>query len=174
LAAHQGAEATAEFRKILDHRGIVIIDPIGALAHLQLGRAYAMSGDKINARTACQEFLTLWKDADPRHPSVNIGIGDAPGRAGMIRRGAPRTYPNFHSAEFLNCNAASWPTIRQAAGHFRSLRRTDNKEPEVVPACSFPTGGDKQPMPKLVHSSHWASVFYRCPDQTIDVFYRLT
>jgi len=64
LAAHQGAEAAAEFQKILDHRAIVAIDPIGALAHLQLGRALAMSGDKTKAKTAYEDFLTLWKDAD--------------------------------------------------------------------------------------------------------------
>jgi tetratricopeptide (TPR) repeat protein len=68
LAAHQGAEAAAEFQKILDHRGIVISDPIGALAHLQLGRAYALAGDKTKAKSAYQDFLTLWKDADPDVP----------------------------------------------------------------------------------------------------------
>ena len=68
LAAHQGAEAAAEFQKILDHRGIVVSDPIGALAHLQLGRALALSGDKAKAKTAYQDFLTLWKDADPDIP----------------------------------------------------------------------------------------------------------
>jgi Tfp pilus assembly protein PilF len=65
LAAHQGAEAAAEFQKILDHRGIVVTDPIGALAHLQLARAFALSGDKTKAKIAYQDFLTLWKDADP-------------------------------------------------------------------------------------------------------------
>jgi DNA-binding winged helix-turn-helix (wHTH) protein/tetratricopeptide (TPR) repeat protein len=65
LAAHHGVEAAGEFQKILDHRGIVISDPIGALAHLQLGRAYAMSGDKTKAKSAYQDFLALWKDADP-------------------------------------------------------------------------------------------------------------
>jgi tetratricopeptide (TPR) repeat protein len=68
LAAHQGPEAAEEFQKILDHRGIVRSDPIGALARLQLGRAYALSGDKIKAKTAYQDFLTLWKDADPDIP----------------------------------------------------------------------------------------------------------
>jgi len=68
LAAHQGAEAAAEFQKILDHRGIVVSDPIGALGHLQLGRAFALSGDKTRAKTAYQDFLTLWKDADPDIP----------------------------------------------------------------------------------------------------------
>ena len=68
LALHQGAEAAAEFQKILDHRGIVVSDPIGALAHLQLGRAFAISGDKIKAKAAYQDFLTLWKDADPDVP----------------------------------------------------------------------------------------------------------
>jgi predicted Zn-dependent protease len=67
-AAHQGKEAAAEFQKILDHRGIVLNEPIGALAHLQLGRAYAMTGDTAKAHTAYQNFLTLWKDADPDIP----------------------------------------------------------------------------------------------------------
>jgi Flp pilus assembly protein TadD len=68
LAAHQGSEAVAEFQKILDHRGIVLNEPIGALAHLQIGRAYAMQGDTAKARTAYRDFLTLWKDADPDIP----------------------------------------------------------------------------------------------------------
>jgi tetratricopeptide (TPR) repeat protein len=68
LAARRGAEAAAEFQKILDHRGIVVSDPIGALAHLQLGRALDLSGDKARAKAAYQDFLTLWKDADPDIP----------------------------------------------------------------------------------------------------------
>jgi eukaryotic-like serine/threonine-protein kinase len=68
LAAHQGVEAATEFQKILDHRGIVLNEPIGALAHLQIGRAYAMQGDTANAKAAYRDFLTLWKDADPDIP----------------------------------------------------------------------------------------------------------
>ncbi len=68
LAANQGSEAAAEFQKILDHRGIVLNEPIGALAHLQLGRAYAMQGDTAKSRTAYQDFLALWKGADPDIP----------------------------------------------------------------------------------------------------------
>jgi eukaryotic-like serine/threonine-protein kinase len=68
LAAHQGSEAAVEFQKILDHRGIVLNEPIGALAHLQLGRAYSMQGDTAKAKAAYQDFLTLWKDADPDIP----------------------------------------------------------------------------------------------------------
>jgi tetratricopeptide (TPR) repeat protein len=68
LAARQGREAAVEFQKILDHRGIVVSDPIGALAHLQLGRAYALSGDDAKANIAYKDFLTLWKDADPDIP----------------------------------------------------------------------------------------------------------
>jgi tetratricopeptide (TPR) repeat protein len=68
LADNKGAEAAAEFQKILHHRGIVVSDPVGALAHLQLGRAIAMSGDKTKAKTAYQDFLALWKDADPDIP----------------------------------------------------------------------------------------------------------
>jgi tetratricopeptide (TPR) repeat protein len=68
LAAHQGSEAAAEFQKIIDHRGIVRSSPIGALAHLQIGRAYSMQGDITKAKAAYQDFLTLWKDADPDIP----------------------------------------------------------------------------------------------------------
>jgi predicted Zn-dependent protease len=68
MAARQGAEAVKEFQKILDHRGAVVGDPIGALAHLQLGRAYVLSGDQTKAKIAYQDFLTLWKDADPDIP----------------------------------------------------------------------------------------------------------
>ncbi len=64
MAMHRHGEAVAEFQKILDHRGIVGLDPIGALAHLQLARAYNASGDSAKAKSAYQAFLTLWKDAD--------------------------------------------------------------------------------------------------------------
>jgi len=64
LTARQGPEAAAEFQKILEHRGIVGGDPIGALARLQLGRAYVLSGDKAKARSAYQDFLAIWKEAD--------------------------------------------------------------------------------------------------------------
>jgi DNA-binding winged helix-turn-helix (wHTH) protein/tetratricopeptide (TPR) repeat protein len=68
LALHQGAQAATEFQKILDHRGIVISDPVGALAQLQLGRAYVMAGDETKAKTAYSDFLNLWKDADANIP----------------------------------------------------------------------------------------------------------
>ena len=68
LALHDGNAAAAEFQKFLDHRGIVINYPLGALAHLGLARAYAMSGDTAKAKTAYQDFFSLWKDADPDVP----------------------------------------------------------------------------------------------------------
>jgi eukaryotic-like serine/threonine-protein kinase len=68
VAGHRYAEAVAEFQKILDHPGIVGLDPIGALAHWQLGRAFALSGDKPRAKAAYEAFLALWKDADPDVP----------------------------------------------------------------------------------------------------------
>jgi tetratricopeptide (TPR) repeat protein len=68
LAAGRGQEAAVEFQKVLNHRGIVFADPIGALAHLQLGRAYVASGDTAKAKNAYQDFLTLWKDADEDLP----------------------------------------------------------------------------------------------------------
>ncbi len=78
LAAHQGSEAAAEFQEILSHPGVVVNEPIGALAHLQLGRAYALEAQsphspeatpaRTKAREAYQDFLTLWKDADSNIP----------------------------------------------------------------------------------------------------------
>jgi serine/threonine protein kinase/tetratricopeptide (TPR) repeat protein len=68
LMAHNAAAAAAEFQKLLDHRGIVINFPLGALAHLGLARAYALSGETAKSRTAYQNFLTLWKDADSDIP----------------------------------------------------------------------------------------------------------
>ena len=68
LAKHDGAAAAREFQKLLDHRGLIVNYPLAALAHLGLARAYALSGDTVKARTAYQDFLTLWKDADPDIP----------------------------------------------------------------------------------------------------------
>jgi len=68
LAARQGAEAGREFQKIVDHRGIVIGDAFGVLAHLGMARAYAMQGDTAKARKSYRDFLTLWKDADSEIP----------------------------------------------------------------------------------------------------------
>ena len=64
LMQKNGGQAVAEFQKILDNRGRVTNGALGALAHLQLGRAYALSSDTAKAQTAYQEFLALWKDAD--------------------------------------------------------------------------------------------------------------
>ncbi len=64
LDLHRYADATAEFQKIVDHRGLVGLDPIGALAHWQLGRAYSLSGDTAKAKSAYEDFLAIWKDAD--------------------------------------------------------------------------------------------------------------
>jgi serine/threonine protein kinase/Flp pilus assembly protein TadD len=68
LAAKRGTAAAVEFQKILDHPGVVANEFIGSLAHLQLGRAYLMAGDTTQAKAAYQDFLTLWKDADPDLP----------------------------------------------------------------------------------------------------------
>jgi serine/threonine protein kinase/tetratricopeptide (TPR) repeat protein len=64
LLLHQGKEAAAEFQKLLDHRTMLGNSPFASLAHLNLGRAYAVSGDTAKARAAYQDFFSLWKDAD--------------------------------------------------------------------------------------------------------------
>ena len=68
LALRRGKEAAAEFQKVLDHPGIVLNSILGVLAHLELGRAYAVTGDNDKARAAYQDFFALWKDADPDTP----------------------------------------------------------------------------------------------------------
>jgi DNA-binding winged helix-turn-helix (wHTH) protein/tetratricopeptide (TPR) repeat protein len=68
LMLHDGNAAAAEFQKFIDHRGVVMNFPWGALARLGLARAYAMQGDNVKARAGYRDFLTLWKDADPDIP----------------------------------------------------------------------------------------------------------
>ncbi len=65
LALHKPTEAAAEFQKIMDHPGVVLGDPIGALARLQLGRALAQTGDTARSRAVYRSLLAIWKDADP-------------------------------------------------------------------------------------------------------------
>ena len=68
LLAHNGTAAVAEFQKLLNHRGVTVNFVTGTLAHLQIGRAYAMADDTAKAKAAYKDFLTLWKDADPDIP----------------------------------------------------------------------------------------------------------
>jgi serine/threonine protein kinase/predicted Zn-dependent protease len=68
LLAHNGTAAAVEFQKLLDHKGIVVNFITGALAQLQLGRAYEMAGDNAKAKAAYQAFFALWKDADAAIP----------------------------------------------------------------------------------------------------------
>ena len=65
LASRQHAEAAAEFQRIVDHRSIVLVDPMYALARLQLARALVLSGETVKAKSAYSDLLTLWKNADP-------------------------------------------------------------------------------------------------------------
>ncbi|MFZ0761125.1 MAG: protein kinase [Candidatus Sulfotelmatobacter sp.] len=68
LAQKNGPAAAAEFQKLLDHPGLVENGLLGSLAHLQIARAYAISGDRAKAKASYQDFFTLWKDADPDIP----------------------------------------------------------------------------------------------------------
>jgi hypothetical protein len=68
LAARQATAASAEFQRILDHRSIVLVDPMDAMARLQLARALTLSGDTVKAKSAYDDLFTLWKDADPDIP----------------------------------------------------------------------------------------------------------
>jgi eukaryotic-like serine/threonine-protein kinase len=71
LVARRPAEAFGEFHRILDHRSIVLVDPMDALARLQLARALVLSGDTVKAKSAYNDLFALWKDADPKIPMVN-------------------------------------------------------------------------------------------------------
>jgi tetratricopeptide (TPR) repeat protein len=71
LAAHQPAAAAGEFQRIIDHRSIVLVDPMDAMARLQLARALVLSGDTAKAKRAYDDLLALWKDADSGIPIVN-------------------------------------------------------------------------------------------------------
>jgi eukaryotic-like serine/threonine-protein kinase len=71
LNKNLGSEAAAEFEKILDHPGVVLNGPIGALARLGLARACVLQPNIVKARAAYEDFLTLWKDADPDIPILN-------------------------------------------------------------------------------------------------------
>jgi eukaryotic-like serine/threonine-protein kinase len=68
LAAGKGPEAVREYQRIIDHRGIMIGDPVSVLARYGLARSYALAGDPSNARIHYKELLALWKDADPDLP----------------------------------------------------------------------------------------------------------
>ena len=68
LAAHNGEAAATQFQKFLDHRGEALNDPTAALAHVGLARAYAMQGDTAKAKTAYNDFFSLWKDPDSSIP----------------------------------------------------------------------------------------------------------
>ena len=77
LAARKPADAAVEFQKIISHRGLVMEDPVGAVARLQLARALAASGDTARARVAYQDFLTLWKQADTDVPLLKQAQAEA-------------------------------------------------------------------------------------------------
>jgi len=87
LADGQDSNSVAEFQKVLAHPGIIFSDPVGALAHLELGRAYSLSGNKAGARSSYEKFLTLWKDADPDIP---------------ILRQAKAEYAKLHSSRSID------------------------------------------------------------------------
>ncbi|HEY6273523.1 MAG TPA: hypothetical protein VIX19_16205, partial [Terriglobales bacterium] len=76
LGAHQGKEATAEFQKFLDYRGVALNSPVAALARLGLARAYALQGDRERSVSAYKDLLNLWKDADRDIPVLKQAKGE--------------------------------------------------------------------------------------------------
>jgi tetratricopeptide (TPR) repeat protein len=86
LANQQGAEAAAEFQGIIDHPGIVFADPVGPIARIGLGKAWALAGDKAKAKAAYQDFLTLWKGADQNVTVLNQVKAEYAGLTGLHTR----------------------------------------------------------------------------------------
>jgi len=73
----QPADAAGEFQRIVDHRNIVLVDPMDAMARLQLARALALSGDTVKAKSAYSDLLALWKNADPKIPVVEAARAES-------------------------------------------------------------------------------------------------
>jgi predicted Zn-dependent protease len=69
LQRHEGGKALVEFQKIIDHH-VFALNSVGAMAQLGMARAYALQGDNVKAKKAYQDFLVLWKDADPNVPAL--------------------------------------------------------------------------------------------------------
>ena len=92
VAAHQYAEAAAEFQKILDHRGVVGADPIGALAHLQLGRTFAFAGDTVKARLRTRIFSHFGKTPTPTSRFCSKPRRNTPGSCERNERRASRDH----------------------------------------------------------------------------------
>ena len=67
LQQKQGPQAVQEFRRVIDSRSVTV-DPLASFAKLGMARGFALQGDKANSRIAYQDFLALWKDADPNIP----------------------------------------------------------------------------------------------------------
>jgi tetratricopeptide (TPR) repeat protein len=76
LQSKSGREAATEFHKILDHRSVDPLSPLYPLSHLGLARAYTLVGDLANARKSYQDFLGIWKDADPDIPVLVQARGE--------------------------------------------------------------------------------------------------
>jgi len=145
LAGHQetGA-AAAEFQKILDHRGVVFNEPIGALAHLGLARGEALKGDLAKARVAYEDFLTRWKDADPDIPILKQAKAEyakfavrSPLRPQVSQERhehhEPRQHP--HSVWERAAFTATHPATTFADGWLASLPSTNSRSAGSFPAC---------------------------------------
>jgi hypothetical protein len=99
LMLHDGNRAAAEFQKFIDHRGLVMNFPWGVLARLGKARAYTMEGDTAKARTAYQDFLTLWKDADPDIPILK----QAKAEYAKLQGGSPLRVSTCVGRQSVNC-----------------------------------------------------------------------
>ena len=146
LRAKRGAEAAAEFQKIVDHRGIAPTTPEHSLAKLGLGRAYAMTGDTAKARAAYQDFFALWKDADPdaHDPERSQGgIRDPEVAISILRQSPPprNSRPQAGLIQGSGCDVSSTDN-RNIAGHSQpSLSNGINGNQEVLSALKHKRAG---------------------------------
>ena len=142
LAAHQAAPAAAAFQKILDHPGLVLNEPIGALAHLSLGRAHVMAGDSTKARTAYQDFLCAVERCRPRRsrPEGSEGrIRQAALTAQFNDRSSSHTWPSCVSAHLKprKCGLSSTQLLGLSDVGFREAVLLKRRRSRVYHLCRF-------------------------------------
>jgi DNA-binding winged helix-turn-helix (wHTH) protein/tetratricopeptide (TPR) repeat protein len=86
LASGRGGAAAVNFQKIIDHNGIVLSDPVGAVAQVQLGRSYRLAGERAKAKAAYEGFLRLWRRADPEIPILRMAQSEYSDLTGQSAR----------------------------------------------------------------------------------------
>ena len=144
LAAQQPVEAAAEFQRIVDHRSIVLVDPIDALARLQLARALALSGDTVKARSVYDDLFALWENADARDPARQRSTGGT--RPVAVRGAVP------HRVLAGPDMARVWPSPENPAGSMpHALAKTSRFRLSSNTEYPGPHGARNEPSEPSAH-----------------------